>query len=182
MRIGNFDILILMKNILLTGKPKSGKSTLLRKLIQNFPHKVGFVVNEVLENGERVGFEMETHENKRTVIAHIGYDKQYSVGKYGVSLDKINSLLPSVTNFTDEILYLDEIGQMQVQSEEFVKLVVKYLHAENACLGTISSVYENEFIAQTKKRDDVTLYEVTEENRDELYEDILKSLSDTLGI
>jgi len=73
-----------MKNILLTGKPRSGKSTLLRKLIQNFPNKIGFVVNEVLENNQRVGFEMETCKGECVVIAHTEYAREQSVGKYGV--------------------------------------------------------------------------------------------------
>ena len=39
--------------------PKSGKSTFLKKLISNFENKVGFVTNEIREDDEKIGFEIE---------------------------------------------------------------------------------------------------------------------------
>ena len=119
-----------MKNILLTGKPKSGKTTLLRKIISKIPNKVGFVTNEIRENGNRVGFEVETNTGKREIIAHVDFDKEQSVGKYGLNIGNLNKLLPRVSSFEDEILYLDEIGQMELQSKEFIKLARKYLDAK----------------------------------------------------
>jgi nucleoside-triphosphatase len=170
-----------VKNILLTGKPKSGKSTLLRKLIAKIPNKVGFLVNEILENGNRVGFEMETHLGEKAVIAHVGYEKEQSVGKYGIDINKLNELLP-VSFFENEILYLDEIGQMQLQSVQFIELTKKYLNSGNICVATISFVYEHPFILEVKGRDDVTVFEINEDNRDKVYEEILKFLEEKSGI
>ena len=165
-----------MKNILLTGKPRSGKTTLLRKIIAQLPHKVGLVTNEIRKDDVRVGFEIETYAGGRAVLAHIDFDKSLSVGKYGLNLDNLNKLLPSVANFKNEILYLDEIGQMELQSQDFVLLAKKYLDAENICLATLTSVYEDDFTKEVRERDDVTIYEITEQNRDELYEEILSKL------
>jgi nucleoside-triphosphatase len=171
-----------VKNILLTGKPKSGKSTLLRKLIAKIPNKVGFVTNEVVENEGRVGFEIETSSGERTLLAHINFDKSQSVGKYGLNLNNLNEVLPTVENFKDEVLYLDEIGEMELKSEPFVELTRKYLDSENLCIATITSVYEDDFTREVKNRDDVTLFEIMEDNRDGVYEDVLKFLKEKSGI
>ena len=40
------------KKILLTGMPRSGKSTLLKKIIENIPNKAGFITDEIKKNGE----------------------------------------------------------------------------------------------------------------------------------
>ena len=48
-------------NILISGVPKSGKSTILKKIIQHYSERIGFVTNEVREHDERIGFEIETH-------------------------------------------------------------------------------------------------------------------------
>ncbi len=163
----------MVKNILLTGKPKSGKTTLLRKIIAQIPNKVGFVTNEIRKDDVRVGFEIETYSGERTVLAHIDFDKSHSVNKYGLNLDNLNKILPSVANFKDEILYLDEIGQMELQSQDFVLLAKKYLDAENICLTTLTSVYEDDFTKEVRERDNVIIYEITEENREKIYEEIL---------
>ena len=46
----------MQKNILITGKPKSGKSTILEKVIFGIPDKVGFITKEIRANGQRTGF------------------------------------------------------------------------------------------------------------------------------
>lgn len=52
--------LTLQMNILITGLPQSGKTTLLKTLLENYPQKTGFFTNEIRENGTRTGFEIET--------------------------------------------------------------------------------------------------------------------------
>jgi nucleoside-triphosphatase THEP1 len=49
------------KNILITGMPRSGKSTLLKNIISRIEDKVGFITHEIRKNGERTGFEIETN-------------------------------------------------------------------------------------------------------------------------
>ena len=72
------------KNILLTGQPKSGKSTLLKKIIEDMQNKVGFVTNEILEMEGRIGFEIETSQGEKAIIAHIGLDTPNKVSRYSV--------------------------------------------------------------------------------------------------
>lgn len=165
-----------MSNILLTGKPKSGKTTLLNKLIATLPNKVGLVTNEVRNETGRTGFEIVTHTNKRALLAHIDFHTSAQVGRYGVNVDNLEKLLPEISVFKDEVLYLDEIGQMELLSEPFKNLAKAYLDSKNVCLATFTSVYEDDFTRSVRNRDDSTFYEVTEQNRDNIYQEILKKL------
>ncbi len=157
----------MQKNILITGKPKSGKSTLLRKLIAEIPNKVGFVTNEVLAKNGRVGFEMEIHTGHKVTLAHIDFKTAHQVSKYFVDIENLESLVPEVSNFDSKnFLYLDEIGQMQLFSEKFKDLTLAYLDSSNTCIATVSYVYEDNFTNDIKKREDVILVELSAESRE----------------
>ncbi|MFH1253719.1 MAG: nucleoside-triphosphatase [Candidatus Uhrbacteria bacterium] len=154
------------KNILITGMPKSGKSTLLKKVISGLENKIGFVTNEVRENGERIGFEIETHLGEKSTLASVNFQTDFRVSKFFVNVNNLDEMIPKVSEFNNEnLLFLDEIGQMELFSENFKNLVLKYLDSPNTCIATIK-VWDNEFIEQIKKRNDVILVEITEENRD----------------
>jgi len=148
--------------------PKSGKSSLLAKVIEGIPNKVGFVTKEIRVNGERVGFEIETNNGKKAVLSHVDLKTPNKVSKYFVDVEALESVLPHVSSFEDSnVLYLDEIGQMQLFSEKFKDAVLKFLNSKNTCVATLSAVYEDDFIESIKKRDDIILVELTEENREE---------------
>lgn len=169
----------MQKNILITGKPRSGKSTLLQKLINVIPDKVGFITKEILENNERVGFEIETHLGNKNVLAHISFKTPYAVSRYFVNVENLEAMIPEVANFqNNNFLYLDEIGQMELFSPKFKELVLKYLNSENICLATISSVFEDDFIKSIKAREDVIVIEISEENRDEQKEVVEKLIGE----
>lgn len=156
------------KNILVTGKPRSGKSTLLNKLIENVVQKAGFVTKEIRENGERIAFEIETHSGERKIFCDTRVETPYKVSRYFVSLPALEEMLSKVSSWQEgDLLYLDEIGQMQLLSEKFKEFVVTYLDAANTCIATISYIYEDEFTKRIKERDDVILVEISEEDREE---------------
>ena len=156
------------KNILITGMPRSGKSTLLKKLITNFDQKVGFVTHEVRKDGERVGFELETHNGEKSLLANVDFKTNFKVSRYFVDIKNLDEIIPSVDKFDEgDFIFLDEIGQMELFSEKFKVLVKKYLDSSNTCIATLSKVYSDEFTEAIKKRDDIFLIEISEENRDE---------------
>jgi len=159
---------LMQKNILITGKPKSGKSTLLRKLIADIPNKVGFVTNEILGKYGRVGFEIETYSGYKTILASVDFETKNKVSKYFVSVENLESVLPEISNFkNDNFLYLDEIGQMQLFSNKFKKLVLQYLNSPNTCMTTLSNVFEDDFTKSLKERHDIILVEISTEDREE---------------
>src|SRR3989344_7593928 len=155
-------------NILITGMPRSGKSTLLKKIIQQFEHKVGFVTNEVRKDGERIGFEIETNAGEKSMLANVNFKTNLKVSRYSVDIENLDLMISKVENFEkNDFLFLDEIGQMELFSEKFKVFVKKYLDSTNTCIATLSKIYSDEFIETIKRRNDISLIEITEENRDE---------------
>ena len=113
------------KNILITGLPRGGKTTLLKKVISGFGKKVGFVTNEIRENGERIGFEIETHSEEKSILASVHFKTDFKVSRYFVDVKNLDAIIPRVAKFDyEDLLYLDEIGQMELFSENFKKLVL----------------------------------------------------------
>ena len=156
------------KNILITGKPRSGKSTLIKKLIADIPNKVGFVTSEIAGENGRIGFQIETHAGDTAVLAHVGLETPYRVSRYSVDVQNLESMIPKVIAFEEgDFLYLDEIGQMELFSKDFEKLVLKYLDSPNNCLATLSCVFENDFTRCLKEREDIIIVEISAENRSE---------------
>ncbi|OGZ57719.1 MAG: hypothetical protein A3F94_01765 [Candidatus Spechtbacteria bacterium RIFCSPLOWO2_12_FULL_38_22] len=169
------------KNILITGEPKSGKSTLLRKITEDIPNKIGFVTNEISENNGRVGFEIETHSQQKKVLAHINFKTPHKVSRYFVDIQNLESVVSEVSKFkNDDFLYLDEIGQMQLFSDQFKELVLKYLNSQNTCLATLSCVFEDDFTKSIKEREDIIIVEISSENRNEK-EKFLRQLIKKVG-
>ncbi len=164
------------KNILITGMPRSGKSTILKKIIKKYDRKVGFVTDEVRENGERVGFQIETHTGEKTMLANINFKTNFKVSRYFVDVNNLDQVIPKVSVFNnDDLLFLDEIGQMELFSEKFKNLVYEYLDSSNVCIATLSKIFSDAFTEKIKNRDDVIIVEINEETRDvkEKYLEIL---------
>lgn len=158
----------MQKNILITGEPKSGKSTLLAKLISTIPNKIGFLTNEIRVQNNRVGFEAQNHLQHKALLADISAQTPLKVSKYFVDIRNLDLLIPEVSNFKGaDVLYLDEIGQMQLFSNLFKELVLRFINSPNTCIATLSYIYDDDFIRHLKKRDDIILIEITPENREE---------------
>ena len=56
---------------------------------------------------------------------------------------------------------------MELFSEKFKALAMKYLDADNLFIGTISKVYSDEFTEAVKKRKDVVIVDIASDNREE---------------
>jgi nucleoside-triphosphatase THEP1 len=108
-------------NILLTGLPKSGKTTLIEKIIQKLNRPAfGFYTKEILENKKRVGFSLITLSGNKVILSHQNFKSNYRVGKYGVDVQGFEGMaLPEIEKGIQEkgIIVIDEIGKMELFSE-----------------------------------------------------------------
>ena len=159
-----------MKNILFTGPPRCGKSTLIEKIVQKIDIPAsGFFTREIREKGRRVGFSINTLDQKQGVLAHVRVKSRWRVGKYGVNLGDIDQIaVPSMIPATsDSLIVIDEIGKMECFSERFKKTLVWVLDSDHPVIGSIA-MKGNRFIQEVKERPDVLLVTVTLKNRDEL--------------
>jgi nucleoside-triphosphatase len=165
-------------NILLTGMPGVGKTTLIRKLVEALDRPArGFYTEEIREKGKRLGFKIATLDGREGVLAHETIRGSQRVGRYGVSTADLEAIgIPAITPASpDEIIVVDEIGKMECASEAFKDAAWRALESPNLVLGTIARKGVG-FIARVKGRSDVKLFDVTRQNRDHLAGQILHAL------
>ena len=155
-------------NILVTGPPRSGKSTLIEKVVQKISRPAtGFFTQELREKGRRVGFSITTLQGKTGVLAHQSIRSTFKVGKYGVNLEDLDQIaVPSMLPSTpDQIVVVDEIGRMECFSRLFKETLLKVLSSDNLVIGSVA-IKGDRFIQSIKQRDDVLLVSITEKTRD----------------
>ena len=157
-----------VNNILVTGPPRSGKSTLVEKVVQRISRPAtGFFTQELREKGRRVGFSITTLEGKTGVLAHQSIRSTFRVGKYGVNLEDLEQIaVPSMLPSTlDQIVVVDEIGKMECFSRLFKETLLKVLSSDNLVIGSVA-IKGDRFIQSIKKRDDVLLISISQNTRD----------------
>jgi nucleoside-triphosphatase THEP1 len=162
-------------NILVTGPPRSGKSTLIEKAVSQIQAPMtGFFTREIRERGKRMGFAIDTLDGKTGVLAYRGIKSRFRVGAYGVNLQDLDQIaVPSMlTTKPGEIVIIDEIGKMECFSALFKKTLMTVLDSENQVIGSIAIKGDN-FIQNIKTRDDVLLISISESTRDSALELLL---------
>ncbi len=168
------------KNLLLTGNPGVGKSTVIKKAVSRLKGREpkGFYTEEIREGGARKGFNIITLDGRKGILAHCRLKGPYRVGRYGVSITDLERLaVPAIqpSGNPESIIIIDEIGKMECYSRPFVEALYSALDSDNQVLGVIKKK-GNGLITAIKQRDDVELVEVTLNNRDELPDQIVRIL------
>jgi nucleoside-triphosphatase len=164
------------KNMLLTGTPGCGKTTVLERVREHLGdlRLAGFLTLELREDGQRVGFEAVGLAGHRAILAHVRYRSLVSVGRYGVEPDRLVPLIEEELNRrlgTVDAYLIDEIGKMECHCPQFIEAIHRLLEGPVPLLATIA-LRGGGFIADVKKRPDVQFVEVTNGNRQTLPQQI----------
>lgn len=170
------------ESILLTGSPGSGKTTLIRRTVERLNCPAGgFYTQELRTGGVRKGFEIVTLDGRRGILAHVEIRGRQRIGKYGVDLGALDQLAVAAIHAALQgsgpqgVVVIDEIGPMEMLSQNFCNAVLDALNSPLRVLGTIVQ-RSTPFGDQVKRRPDVNLFEVRRDNREELLERILTLL------
>ncbi|MHC4307126.1 MAG: nucleoside-triphosphatase [Planctomycetota bacterium] len=171
-----------IKNILLTGAPSSGKTTVIKEITKNLNHPAnGFYTEEERVDDKRVGFLMKTLDGRNGYLAHQDIKSDFHIRRYGVSIENIESIaVPSITPVENNIIILDEIGKMECFSLAFKQATTNAIDSSNIVIGTIT-LGGDDFIQGIKKRNDIEISEVTVDNRNLLPNIILRKISNILN-
>lgn len=158
--------------LLLTGKPRAGKSTAIRTLIDMIGADKcgGFYTEEIRGASDRLGFRCVTVAGESAELAHTDSASPLRVGRYGVMLEPFEQLaVRSVRQSMRQaqVTVIDEIGTMQLLSAPFRELVEQLIaDPPHIVLGTIG--LDVPVFGRIRKNPAVALYTLDESNRDAL--------------
>lgn len=168
-----------VKNILITGLPAAGKTTLVSKLRDELKglSVAGFFTAEIREKGLRKGFRLVSLDGRESVLSYVDFRSPFSVGKYRVDVRAFEEFLDFIDLEGSRalVIVIDEIGKMECLSEKFKQMMSRLLDSQKIVVATIALKGAG-FISQIKHRPDIQLFEITNDNRDSLVLDILSRL------
>ncbi len=170
------------KNILITGRPRVGKTTLIKRLAEVLGDRAGgFYTEEMPGEGVRGrrGFRIVTLGGREGTLADVDIGTGPHVGKYGVNLADLDAVgVAAIEEATRkrEWIVIDEIGKMEEFSERFRSAVIEALDSDRRVLATIRR-NDSPFTAGIKSRPDVRLIGLTVPNREEITSELMALMS-----
>ena len=163
------------QKVLLTGRPGSGKTTLIKRVLEELPQcSGGFYTEEIRKHGTRVGFKVVALDGHEAVFAHVDFTTPERVGKYRLDLSALEAVgVKAVREAVDarRLTVIDEIGPMEIRSAIFCHAVNEALDSGVPVLATIFARFLP-FADAIKMRPDVTVIEVRPDNREKLVSDL----------
>ncbi len=173
------------QNILLTGRPGVGKTTLVKRVVELLNTDVGGFYTEEIRTGEsRLGFKIKTFTGEERILAHLAYKSPFRVGKYGVDIEALEEVaVPALQEAIaqSQLIVVDEIGRMELYSERLRQTVLQALDSPKPVLGVIQN-RQGGFLDQIRRRNDVLLLTITGENRDSLVAKVKKNATVTVHL
>ena len=167
--------------LLIEARPGAGKTTVLGRLAERLRDEgvalSGFLTREMRGDGRRrVGFEIETFEGERGLLAHVDIEGPPRVGRYGVDLDEFERLaLPALEAPGDSVVLIDELGKMELASERFREAVHALFESPVPIAATVHTA-RHPFTDALKRRRGVSTIRLSAGNRDRLPSEVAERL------
>lgn len=171
------------KIILLSGKSKIGKTTLLNNILENYDYDyIEYILsNQILDTTtkKRLGFEVRTSFYTKT--------KQFATkkenGEYDVNQNIWDDVAVSLSKVDtkNKIIILDEIGLMQIKSVKFKKEITKlFLEEEITFIATISDDNET-FFNYLKKHHRTKILTLNSDNYERIEKELKNEIDGSLN-
>ena len=167
---------------LLTGRPGTGKTSLIKQAIAGVKVKAGgFYTEEIRSQGVRQGFRLVTLDGRSATLAHINIHSPYRVSKYGVDIASLDEVGVSALNQASQecdLVVVDEIGKMELFSVKFRDAIENILNSGKRLLGTIM-LSPHPYADAIKHQPQVNLIMVTRTNHQQVLEELRDWFSST---
>lgn len=172
-----------MKQVyLLTGKPGTGKTSLIKQAVAGLGGKAGgFFTEEIRGEGVRQGFRLVTLDGQSATLAHVNIHSSYRVSKYGVAIDNLDRVgVPALLKAAQQcdLVVIDEIGKMELFSANFREAILQIINSGKRVLGTIM-LNANPWADAIKLKPQVNLVIVTKANYPQALKGLLHWLQST---
>ncbi|MBO8183691.1 MAG: NTPase [Archaeoglobus sp.] len=164
--------------IAITGKPGSGKTTLCLKIFDRLKKIEGVVVSgiitkEVREKGRRVGFLFyDLDDGEEVWLAHVDNPTSVRVGRYGVFVENIRQIAKKFRDKKADVLIVDEIGPMELKSNDFIEAVKELMERDSSLIFTIHLRSKHPLLERIRR--EFKVFVIDEGNRDKLPDQILE--------
>ena len=111
-------------NIFITGNPRSGKSTLIQRLLENISGRnvSGFITPEIRIDDVRQGFKIiDLVSKEEEILASLNLKRGPNLSKYRVNVEGIDAIMDRFLDSYEnsEFVIIDEIGMMEFYSKKF---------------------------------------------------------------
>ena len=171
------------KNVLITGPPGVGKTTVIMTLVHHLQpyHPTGFYTREIREDGVRQGFELVSLDGSKGVLAHVDIESSHRIGKYRVDVSAFERFLLKIPLLEPDskVIVIDEIGKMECCSKTFMDSLAEWLDGNRPVVATIA-LKGGGTIETVKRRSDVVLFKMNRSNRDLIITQVLNALMSVL--
>ncbi len=162
-------------NIFVTGNPRSGKSTLIQRLLDGISDKKvsGFITPEIKINDVRQGFKIiDLVSKEEEILASLNIKHGPSVSRYKVNVEGIDSIMDKfLENYeSSEYVIIDEIGMMEFYSKKFRETVRMVLSSDKKVVATLSNKFVKEY------KDKGKIYTLTRENFDDVFDKVWRQV------
>jgi nucleoside-triphosphatase len=161
--------------IFITGNPGSGKSTLIKRILDHISGKkvAGIITPEIKEGGKRQGFKIiDLASGKEEILASLNIERGPGVSRYRVNVHGVDLVLEEfLRSYRDsEYVVIDEIGMMEFYSNKFKDTVEMVLDSDKMMIATLSK----RFVGEYQGKGDI--YHLTRGNFDEIFSRIMNQL------
>lgn len=171
----------------LTGLPGAGKTTAVLRIIEMLKKtddelKVGGMINEpVLKDRRVVGFSTRNLvTGESAVFGSTKFESKFTVGNIGFDFSKLDEVgVKAIREATEtcDIIVIDEVGKIEVESQMFVDVVKEAVEAEKPMIITLHKKSRNPLLQDIRRRDDVRLLDITPTNRNLLPHKIVRLMN-----
>lgn len=145
----------------------------------------GMITDAIVENGKKVGFMVQDLLTKEEgILAHEDSKSDVRFLTYGVNMDMLDNIgVMAIERSIDtaDVIVIDEVGKLEVESSNFVEVVKDALEADKPLLLTLHKKSRNPLLQDIRRRDDVRILEVTPINKNILPYKIIPLIKEEIG-